>query len=123
MLTTDSQTIITDTKEAAGDALDFALSKTIAEAIHSKYPGHLWGVRVRGDQGIATIHNFMLSAEYGYLLKLNNNYSASDLSARAIRGAGEILERFKQVRGKVDDDAIASMPVNIKGMVIGDTSQ
>lgn len=123
MLTTDSQTIITDAKDAAGDALDFALSKTLAEAIHSKYPGHLWAVRVRGDQGVATIHNFMLSADYGYLLKLNNNYSASDLSARAIRGAGEILERFKQVRGKVDDDAIASMPVNIKGMVIGDTSQ
>ena len=123
MLTTDSQSILVDAQESAGDALDFSMSKNIAEALNTKYPGHLWAVRVRGEQGIATIHNLMLSAEYGYLLKLENNYSISDLIARAVRGAGEILERFKQVRGKVDDDSIASMPMNVKGMVIGDVSK
>lgn len=123
MLTTDSQSILVDANETAGDALDFSMSKTLAEAIHAKYPGHLWAVRVRGDQGIATIHNFMLSAEYGYLLRLDKNFSVSDLERRAVMGAGEILERFKQVRGKVNDDSIASMATDVKGRVLGDTSK
>ena len=123
MLTTDSQSILVDAQESAGDALDFSMSKNIAEALNTKYPGHLWAVRVRGEQGVATIHNFMLSAEYGYLLKLDKSYSASDLLARAVRGAGEILERFNQMRGRVNDDAIATMPTDIKGRVIGDVGK
>lgn len=123
MLTTDSQTILVDAQEAQGDALDFAMSKTIAEALHLKYPGHLWAVRVRGDQGVATIHNLMLSAEYGYLLKLDKNFSISDLEKRAIRGAGEILERFAVMRGKAQDDNLASMATDFTGRVLGDLSK
>ena len=123
MLTTDSQSILVDAQESAGDAMDFAMSKTIAEAIHLKYPGHLWAVRVRGDQGIATIHNLMLSAEFGYLLKLDKNFSISDLERRAIFGAGEILERFKVMRGRAQDDNLAAMETDFTGRVLGDTSK
>ena len=123
MLTADSNIIVADEQTQAGDALDFAMSKTIGEALNRKYPGHLWAVRVRGDQGIATIHNFMLSAEYGYVLRLDNNFSVSDLEKRAIMGAGEILERFKQARGRVNDDAIATLPTDFKGRVLGDTAK
>lgn len=123
MLTADSNIIVADEQHSASDALDFSMSKMIGEKLNEKYPGHLWAVRVRGEQGVATIHNFMLSAEYGYLLKLDQSYSASDLLARAVRGAGEILERFKQMRGRVNDDAIAAMPTDIKGRVIGDVSK
>lgn len=123
MLTTDSQTILVDKQETAGDALDFAMSKTVAEALHLKYPGHLWAVRVRGDQGIATIHNLMLSAEYGYLLKLDKNFSVSDLERRAIMGAGEILERFKVMRGRAQDDNLAAMATDVSGRVLGDTAK
>ena len=123
MLTADSNIIVADAQETAGDTLDFAMSKMIGEALNRKYPGHLWAVRVRGDQGICTIHNFMLSAEYGYVLRLDKNFSTSDLERRAILGAGEILERFKQVRGKVNDDAIASMATDISGRVLGDTAK
>ena len=123
MLTTDSQSILVDAQESAGDAMDFAMSKTIAEAIHLKYPGHLWAVRVRGDQGVATIHNLMLSAEFGYLLKLDNNFSVSDLERRAILGAGEILERFKVMRGRAQDDNLAAMETDFTGRVLGDTSK
>lgn len=123
MLTTDSQSILVDDQETAGDALDFSMSKAIAEAIHLKYPGHLWAVRVRGDQGVATIHNLMLSAEYGYLLKLDKNFSISDLERRAIFGAGEILERFKVMRGRAQDDNLAAMETDFTGRVLGDTSK
>lgn len=123
MLTTDSQSILVDAQDTAGDALDFAMSKTIAEALHLKYPGHLWAVRVRGDQGICTIHNLMLSAEYGYLLKLDKNFSVSDLEWRAVMGAGEILERFKVMRGRAQDDNLAAMATDISGRVLGDTAK
>ncbi len=123
MLTTDKQTILVDAQETAGDALDFAMSKNVAEALHLRYPGHLWAVRVRGDQGVCTIHNLMLSAEYGYLLKLDKNFSASDLERRAIMGAGEILERFKVMRGRAQDDNLASMDIDFSGRVIGDTAK
>lgn len=123
MLATDSQTILVDAQDNAGDALDFAMSKTIAESLHAAYPGHLWAVRVRGEQGVATIHNLMLSAEYGYLLKLDKNFSISDLEARAKKGAGEILERFKVMRGRANDDNLATLDTDFSGRVLGDTAK
>ena len=123
MLTADSQILVADEQTTTGDALDFSMSKTLAEALNTKYPGHLWAVRARGDQGIATIHNLLFSAEYGYVLRLDKMFSMSDLIARAIRGAGEILERYNQVRGRVNDDKVADMPMDISGRVLGDVSK
>ncbi len=104
------------------DALDISMAKDIAEALNADYPGHLWAVNVRGDQGVVTIHNLMLSGEWGYVLHLDKRYSASELRHKAKLGAGEILERYNVARGRADMESLATMAVDRLGRVIGDLS-
>lgn len=105
------------------DTYDLAMSKEIAEALNQQYPGHLWAVRVQGEYGVASIHNLMLSGEWGYRLLLDKNYSVSDLRARAIKAGGEILERFNVKRGRLNDDHMATMATDFAGRVLGDKSK
>lgn len=116
----DSNVLLANEYTQRSDTADLALSRDLGEALNAKYPGHLWAVRVQSEQGIAMIHNLMFSGEWGYVLRLDKTYSASELRQRAIRGGGEILERFKAVRGRLDDDAVASMPTDFAGRVLGD---
>ena len=102
------------------DALDMATAKDYADALNTAYPGHLWAVNVQGEQGIATIHNLMLSGKYGYLLHLNKRYSASEARKKAVMAGGEILERFKVARGRMDEDKMALMPIDFAGNPIGE---
>lgn len=105
------------------DTYDLAMSKEIAEALNQQYPGHLWAVRVQGEYGVASIHNLMLSGEWGYRLLLDKNYSVSDLRTRAIKAGGEILERFNVQRGRLNDDHMATMATDFAGRVLGDKSK
>lgn len=119
----ESNILLANEYTQKSDTMDLALSRDLAEALNAHYPGHLWGVRVQGEQGIATIHNLMFSGEWGYVLRLDKTFSASELRKRAIRAGGEILERFRTVRGRLDDDAVASMPTDFSGRAIGDLSK
>lgn len=110
-------------EDAQAEAYDHAKSKDIAEALNNAYPGHLWAVRVQSKQGIATIHNMALSHDWGYLIKLDNVYSASHLVERGVMAGGEILERFKVKRGRVNDDVMDALPTDFAGRVIGDKSK
>lgn len=110
-------------EDAAAEAYDMAKSKDIAEALNGHYPGHLWAVRVQSKQGVATIHNMALSDKWGYVIKLDKTYSASHLAQRGVQAGGEILERFRVARGRVDDDAMGALPTDFAGRVIGDKSQ
>ena len=115
--------LIANEHEAKSNALDLALSKDVAEALNSQYPGHLWAVNCRGEDGIMTIHNLMLSGKWGFVLKLDNSYSASDLRKRAIMAGGEILERYKVSRGRVNQEHMAAMDTDFAGQIIGDLSK
>lgn len=110
-------------EDAVAEAYDMARSKDIAEALNQQYPGHLWAVRVQSKQGIGTIHNMALSETHGYVIKLDSLYSASQLAAKAIYAGGEILERFKVRRGRVDNEFMDAMPKDFAGRVLGDKSK
>lgn len=114
--------LVANEHEAKQEALDIHLAKMIGEALHAAYPGHLWAINVRGDQGIVTIHNLMLSGEWGYLLHLDKRYSVSELHHKAKLGAGEILERYNVARGRADMEGMAQMGVDRLGRVLGDLS-
>ena len=111
---------MTGTPEVA--ALDFNMSRDMAEALHAAYPGHLWAVTCEGDRGIATVRNLMLSGNWGFVMKLSDLTTASDWKKRVITAGGELLERYKLRRGSADMDAIAAMPTNFAGQVLGDKS-
>ena len=115
--------LVANEHEAKQEALDIHMAKMIGEALHAAYPGHLWAINVRGDQGIVTIHNLMLSGVWGYTLHLDKRYSASETIAAAKRGAGEILERFNVARGNADMERLGHMETDFRGHVIGDFSK
>jgi len=110
-------------EDSVAEAYDFGKSKEIGEALNNSYPGHLWAVRVQSKQGIATIHNMALSDSWGYVIKLDNVYSASHLVKRGIDAGGEILERFKVARGRVDNELMDALPKDFAGRVLGDKSK
>lgn len=116
----ESNLLIGNEYASQQDALDMATAKDYAEALNAAYPGHLWAINVQGAQGIATIHNLMLSGKYGYLLHLNKRYSASEARKAVIMAGGEILERFKVFRGRIDHEKMDMMPVDFSGNPIGD---
>lgn len=109
----------TDAPQISANDLIFA--KEMAEVLHAHYPGHLWAVSVEG--GMADIRNLMLSSQYGYRLRLPDVYSMSSFRHKVIHAGGEILERFKVLRGRADFEAMAGLPVDIAGRPIGDKSQ
>lgn len=111
------------TEDLVAEAYDMARSKDIAEALNAQYPGHLWAVRVQSKHGIGTIHNMALSETHGYVIKLDGLYSASQLAAKAIYAGGEILERFKVARGRVDNELMDALPKDFAGRVLGDKSK
>jgi len=119
----ENNLLIANEHEARSNALDLSLSKDIAEALNEHYPGHLWAVNCQGEQGIMTIHNLMLSGQWGFVLKLDNNYSSSDLRKRAILAGGEILERYKVSRGRINHEHMATMDTDFAGRIIGDLSK
>ena len=116
----ESNLLIANDYKSHQDALDMTTAKDYADALNTAYPGHLWAVNVQGDQGIVTIHNLMLSGKYGYLLHLNKRYSASEARKTAVMAGGEILERFKVARGRMNEDKLNQMPVDFAGNPIGD---
>lgn len=77
---------------------DIELAKELSGVLQKHYPGHLWAVNVDGAQGVATIKNFKLSGDWGFLLHLNL-FSASEYERRIVMAAGELLERYNLSRG------------------------
>ncbi len=57
----------------------------------------------------------MLSGNYGYILKLPAIYSGSSFEKQVIMAGGEILERYRLKRGRVDQAQYANLPVDFSG--------
>jgi hypothetical protein len=101
-------------------ASDMILAKEIADTLHTHYPGHLWAINVDGPNGVANIHDLMLSGQWGYRLKLVNMYSASDFKKDVIRAGGEILERFRLSRGRFEESQYSQLKTNFAGDFVFD---
>lgn len=88
---------------------DYVTARNIAEKLHQHYPGHLWAVTCEGKKGIATIRNLMLSDDRPFVLHLKTIFGDPHLKC-VLRAGGHLLEAYKQRRGKLDMDAIDSLP-------------
>lgn len=78
---------------------DIDQAKAISEVLQRHYPGHHWAVNVDGAGGVATIKNFSLSGDWGFLLMLAA-FSASEMDKRVVMAGGELLERYNLSRGR-----------------------
>lgn len=94
--------MVTDNPQ--GRANDILMAKDMAEALHAHYPGHLWAVQVDGETGMADVRNLALSGTWGFRLRLPAIYSASEFKRRVVMAGGELLERYRLKRGRLNED-------------------
>ena len=77
---------------------DHTLAKNVAETLEKKYPGWFWAVNVM--DGVVTVKSLRISGNWGFVIhadKIDNDYKM------VVMAGGEILERFKQQRGKFNN--------------------
>ena len=104
-----------DTPQA--DVNELNLMTQVRDTLERHYPGHFWLVGV--NQSIIVIRNTLLSGEYGYVIPIPMIYSASYLADEVMRAGGEILERYRMQRAKMNMgaiiDAVIELPTNFAG--------
>ena len=49
---------------------DLEIAKQMTVVLDRHYPGHMWAVNVDSAGGVATVKNFRLSGQWGFVLKL-----------------------------------------------------
>ena len=94
---------------------DHTLAKNVAETLEKKYPGWFWAVNVM--DGIVTVKSLRLYGNWGFVMhadKIDNDYKM------VVMAGGEILERFKQQRGKFNNTLYNDLSMNTKGQLGGD---
>jgi len=94
---------------------DHTLAKNVAETLEKKYPGWFWAVNVM--DGVVTVKSLRLSGNWGFVIhadKIDNDYKM------VVMAGGEILERFKQQRGKFNNTLYNDLEMSTKGQLDGD---
>ena len=98
-------------------ASDYTTAKNVAEHLEKKYPGWLWAVNTM--DGVVTVKSMLLSGNWGFVLhedKIDNDYRSVTLAG------GEILERYRQHRGKFNQDRYMDLTMDHKSQLNGDRS-
>lgn len=86
-------------------------SRNIAEALHRKYPGYLWAVEPSLDESVYQIRCMSLSGRWGFIV-----HATKDTGAKRIQQlGGELLERYRVRRGRINDDEIMAASVDFTG--------
>jgi len=107
--------VITLEQDMAG-ATAIHTARMIGDTLESHYPGWMWYVEI--NQGIATIKSTHADPQYGYRLKLMDDfYSASELQKMTIRAGGELLERLGMPRRRADYDKMQGCPATAHGFL------
>tara|TARA_R100000750_G_scaffold58977_1_gene47075 strand:- start:127 stop:492 length:366 start_codon:yes stop_codon:yes gene_type:complete len=94
---------------------DHVLAKNVAETLEKKYPGWFWAVNVM--DGVVTVKSLRLSGNWGFVIhadKIDNDYKI------VVMAGGEILERFRQQRGKFNNTLYNDLDMDVKGKLDGD---
>jgi hypothetical protein len=94
---------------------DHTLAKNVAETLEKKYPGWFWAVNVM--DGVVTVKSLRLSGNWGFVIhadKIDNDYRM------VVMAGGEILERFRQQRGKFNNTLYNDLEMSTKGQLDGD---
>lgn len=89
---------------------EYQIAGEIANKLTACYPGHLWAVQI--DQRLARIKNLLLSRTMGFTVDL---VTLTPEMKEVMRAGGELLERFGQKRGWIDNDGLAVADRNITG--------
>ena len=97
------------------------LVKGIGDAPEKRFPGWLWAIQPNERGGVLNIRALRLSGEWGYMLLLSELQN-DPTYMKAVRAAGEILERFRVPRGCYSYAQWAAAPKDIAGMAHADVT-
>lgn len=110
------------TDNPRGNLNDILTARTMAEALHAAYPGHFWAVSCDGKTGFADVRNLALSGNYGFRIRLSGIYSASGFKRDVLKAGGEILERFRMDRSRLNEDQLSGAQQDFAGRLKADLS-
>ena len=92
----------TDSHEARAAKMEYYSAKSIGEKLVATYPGRQWSVNVDLRNEMIVIACPSVSLTKGYHLAIRRD-TLAQLQTRAVRAAGEILERYGVTRGRLFD--------------------
>lgn len=92
-----------------------ALSRRIINSLVRYYPGHQWGVEIKG--GLAIIRNKALVGRWAYNINLLE-HGEPGLEREIRKAGGEMLERFSLRRGRPDPDALRGARYDVRGHMV-----
>ena len=88
--------LITDPTDIQSALRERTIAYEIGGALRRHYPGRDWIVRIDAQQAIASIHCLQVSMTYGVVVHLDT--IIHEITAKAVRLAGELLERYQLSR-------------------------
>ena len=91
---------------------DKEISKAVGEVLYKHYPGYRWAVHCDGHNGVVDVRNLTLSGKWGFRMMLRDM-----CTQEIVRAGGEILERYRVRRGKLNGEEIADLPRNFSGHI------
>lgn len=95
------------------EATKMVTLQQVQQTLEQHYPGHAWVVGI--NDSIIIVRNTLLAGDYGYVIHIPAIYSASWLADEVMRAGGEILERYRQRRARVEVDSIIELPTDFAG--------
>lgn len=97
--------IINGTDRIIGDWHDYAFNTSLEQAISiilaQKYPGHPFDVTVSRERGVVLLRLIAFS-DIPFVIKLTDIKNSGDWRL-IVNAAGELLERFRLARGKLNE--------------------
>ncbi|MCF1431339.1 MAG: hypothetical protein LPD71_00085 [Shewanella sp.] len=91
------------------------LAYGIGNVLRKCYRGRDWLVKVDIENDVATIHCPQISTQWGYTIHIDCPMVV--IQYKAVKYAGELLERFNLSRSRPVDGDIESLPKNPLGYV------
>jgi len=97
---------------------DVMLQRELETVLHRHYPGHFWHLDVNIRQGLINVRNLFLSGAFGFRIKLQGVFSASQVEHDVMVAGGELLERYNMPRSTFNKDKWYALPTDFRGLHI-----
>lgn len=91
-----------------------ALLRQCMATLLKYYGGYIWDVHV--NAGVIKILNQTLSGKYGFILRISDYATSSELDRQLIRAGGEILERFRLKATRRNEDRVQNLDRDFLGL-------
>ena len=95
------------------------IAKNVAELLQQTYPGYQWAVNADLHGGVVHIYNLNLSGRWGFLMKVKDVVEDGG-KRKVMQAGGELLERYRVSRGRINQAEYESMRLDNFGNPIAD---